>query len=185
MNIKRLLWAAVPFLTLVFALLEATLGGGAFYALKTGNHLTHPAWDYIPSIGLGIAGPLCAMLVAFKVISDQSMDSLLRNRLRLSFWFFVLAYTTLTSIYVLGQPEGLTFTETLEKFGKGDWTPWLTYWVLLANFILPGNMLAAMEHDQRVENNQQQQDVQAAQVAAQKDLVDIVHTLRQVVCVKG
>lgn len=183
MKIKRFLWGLAPVLNLVFVALESALGGGAFYTLKTGRHLGATAdvkipvpdaswwWDFVPAVGIGVAGPLCAALVMFKVIIDPEMNRKLRRVLTFVFWYYTLAYTTCGTIYVLSQPVHLTFPETLEAYGLGGATPFLVWWLLSANCILPGAMLAAMAHDAKVVATEQSQAEQEEQAKKQREQV--------------
>jgi DNA-binding transcriptional ArsR family regulator len=149
MNIKRALWGLAPILTLLFVIMESAMGGGGFFALETGRHLTHWWWEYVPAVGIGTIGPICATLVLYKVVSDQTMTRGLRRLLIAVFFYYTLGYITFISIYVIAHPTSLSFPKVLKEYGLDAWTPAIIWWLLSGTFLLPGSMLAAMDHDQR------------------------------------
>lgn len=186
MKIKRFLWGLAPVANLFFIAMESALGGGAFYTLKTGRHLGVAAdvsapvpdfswwWDFVPAIGIGTAGPFCAAMVLSKVIVDLTLPKKLQRTFKAVFWYYTLAYTTCGMIYVLSQPDHMTFPQTLAKYNLEAFTPLLIWWLLSANFILPGTLLAAMAYDARVDAVAKQQ---AEQEKATKEKRERVRAL--------
>lgn len=152
MKIKSTLWNLVPFIVLGLIVLESSLGGGAFYFLKTGQQLTGKFWDHVPAISLAFVLPICVTLILFKVISDPLMPKRMKATeiiISIYFGFNWVNVLTVTSLSRIAGDESII--ATIQSYFPDSWEAAMIilYWGIFSTLIIvPGGMLAAMGYDE-------------------------------------
>jgi hypothetical protein len=178
-RLNRILWNLAPLCLFGFMVVEMFLGGGAFYLMETGEHVNHKWYDMVPALGVGGLGPLCAALLMFKANTDFTIQPPLLRKMRQTFWFYMFNYVTMVSVYVISHSAAprRSIEETLTLYFPDNWqliTFALVWSFIAANFLMPGMMLSAMGHDQRVSKEVQDKvDAEQARLDAARKAKEI------------